>query len=181
MRGKIFVNYRREDNAERALAIASYLERAFGPRRVFIDIDRLRAGRNFHEELEKQLAGCDVMLTLIGPSWLDTRNEAGARRLDDPQDWVRLEIERALARKIVVIPVLTGGASLPKAADLPEALRPLIETHAAVVATNTFRSDWRALYATCGRLWAGRNGASSVPQQGLWRSQALSLSRLDQN
>lgn len=99
----------------------------------FID-KNLRAGQNFPEELKKQLAACTKMITLIGPKWLDVTNEAGARRLDDPQDWVRREIESALARKIVVIPVLTGGASsLPKAADLPETLKPLIERHFAVI------------------------------------------------
>ncbi len=74
-----------------------------------LSMSTLLAGQNFAEELEKRPAACTVMLTLIGPKWLDVTNETGARRLDDPKDWVRLEIERALARKIVVIPVLTGG------------------------------------------------------------------------
>jgi tetratricopeptide (TPR) repeat protein len=156
MRGKIFVNYRRDDNAERALAIASYLKGEFGSRRVFIDIDNLRAGQSFPEELEKRLSVCDVMLTLIGPLWLEMRDGAGARRLDDPQDWVRLEIERALARKIVVIPVLTGGASLPKAADLPDSLKPLIKRQTAVVATNTFRSDMAGLVRDMREIMGGQ-------------------------
>ena len=155
MGGKIFLNYRRDENAERALAIASYLERKFGSSRVFIDIDSLRAGQNFPDELEKRLAACDVMLTLIGPSWLGARNEAGTRRLDDPQDWVRLEIERALARKIIVIPVLTGGASLPKAVDLPKSLKPLIQRQAAVVTTKTFRTDMAGLASDMRELMPG--------------------------
>ena len=155
MGGRIFINYRREDSAADALAIASYLGSKFGPNRVFIDVDRLRPGEIFQEQLENRLATCTVMLTLIGPKWIDVTNLAGERRLDDPQDWVRLEIERALARKIVVIPVLTGGASLPKAADLPEGLKPLIERHAAVVRTNSFRTDMAGLVRDMGEVMRG--------------------------
>jgi len=145
MRGKIFVNYRRDDSAANALAIASYLERAFGGARVFIDVDRLRAGQNFPQELEKRLSECAVMVCLIGPGWLDARNEEGARRRDDPKDWVRLEIERALARGLTVIPVLVEGACLPKAGNLPDTLKPLVELHAVSIATNSFRSDMAGL------------------------------------
>ena len=145
MAKKIFLNYRREDSGANALAIASYLERAFGADNVFIDVDRLRPGQQFHKELEKRLSDCKVMLSIIGPGWLDARNEAGDRRIDDPDDWVRLEIERALALDIVVIPLLVGGASLPKAAHLPEVLKPLIERHAVAITTSGFRSDMAGL------------------------------------
>jgi tetratricopeptide (TPR) repeat protein len=145
MGGKIFVNYRRDDCAANALAIASYLEREFGANRVFIDLDRLRPGQNFPEELEKRLSACKVVLCLIGPSWLDARNEEGRRRIDDAEDWVRLEIERALDRGLVVVPVLVGGAVLPKASDLPEPLKQLIQRQAATITTNGFRTDMGGL------------------------------------
>ncbi len=145
MGGKIFVNYRRDDCAANALAIASYLEREFGANRVFIDLDRLRPGQNFPAELEKRLSACKVMLCLIGPGWLAARNEEGGRRIDDTEDWVRLEIERALDRGLVVVPVLVGGAQLPKASDLPEPLRQLIQRQAATITTNGFRTDMGGL------------------------------------
>jgi len=178
MGGRIFVNYRREDSAANAIAIASYLERKFGPSRVFIDVDRLRAGQNFADELEKRLAACTVMLTLIGAKWLEVTDEAGARRLDDPQDWVRLEIERALARKIVVIPVLTGGASLPKARDLPDALKPLTELQIAVVTTNSFRNDMAGLVRDMHEIMGGPKWGLIGAAAGLWRSPELASSRL---
>jgi hypothetical protein len=145
MGGKIFVNYRRDDCAANALAIASYLEREFGANRVFIDLDRLRPGQNFPEELEKRLSACKVMLCLIGPGWLGACDEEGGRRIDDAKDWVRLEIERALHHGLVVIPVLVGGAQVPKASELPEPLKLLIERQAATVTTNGFRTDMAGL------------------------------------
>jgi TIR domain len=108
--GKIFINYRRDDGAAHALNISQYLERAFGSRNVFIDIDRVRAGQKFPEVLERRLAKCKVMVAVIGPNWLDARDDSGRRRLDEPADWVRLEIVRALARNITVMPVTVGRA-----------------------------------------------------------------------
>ena len=115
MAGKIFVNYRRGNatapelnlGASQALNVAQYLQGRFGKNRIFIDIDRLRAGQKFPAVLEGKLADCAVMLAIIGPGWLDAKDaETGARRLDNPEDWVRLEIERALARGVPIIPVL---------------------------------------------------------------------------
>jgi hypothetical protein len=143
--GKIFINYRRDDSAPHALSVSQYLERAFGPGKVFIDIDRIRAGQKFPEVLERRLADCKVMVTVIGRNWLDARGDDGRRRLDDPSDWVRLEIVRALARDITVIPVTVGGAELPKKSDLPEELRPLLDYHAVAITTNGFRSDMAGL------------------------------------
>jgi hypothetical protein len=143
--GKIFVNYRRDDSAPHALSIAQYLERRFGARNVFIDIDRLRAGQNFRHVLEQRLSVCDVMLTIIGPSWREARDETGRHRLDNPEDWVRTEITRALVRGITVIPVLVGGAALPRSSDLPADLGPLSERQAVTVTTNSFRTDMAGL------------------------------------
>jgi formylglycine-generating enzyme required for sulfatase activity len=145
MPGKIFVNYRRDDSAPHALSIAQYLEREFGPANVFLDIDRMRAGEKFPKVLEERLAVSKAMLVVIGPQWLALKNDNGTRRLDDPEDWVRLEIARALARGIPVIPVLVGGASLPKKSDLPDDLRALIDHQVATVTTNGFRAEMACL------------------------------------
>ena len=138
---KIFISYRREDSAAHALNIAQDLERAFCGRSVFIDIDRIRPGQPFAAVLENYLAASKVMLVIIGPNWLDMRDEKGQRRLDDAADWVRLEIGGALARRLTVIPVLVGGAKLPQKASLPEMLQPLVDQHAAIVNHATFRND----------------------------------------
>src|ERR1039458_664927 len=112
MRDKIFISYRREDVCSSDLSIGQYLEHQFGRRNVFIDVD-MHAGAKFPTVLEQRLAECKVMLVLIGPGWLNARDEKGHRRLDNPEDWVRLEIAHALKRNITVIPVRVNGAELP--------------------------------------------------------------------
>ncbi len=113
MVGKIFINYRRDDSASQALNIAQYLESKFGKSSIFIDIDRLHAGQKFPSVLEDKLGQCKVMLAIIGPNWLDARDETGERRLGNPEDWVRLEIERSLARNVPSDPGLGRGRHAP--------------------------------------------------------------------
>src|SRR5215469_3706393 len=108
MSQKIFISYRRQDAAANALGIGQYLEKEFGRKNVFIDVD-MRAGAKFPAVLEERLAECKVLLALIGPEWLNSRNEHGQRRIDLPDDWVRLEIAHALKRDITVIPVRVNG------------------------------------------------------------------------
>jgi hypothetical protein len=152
MAGKIFINYRRDDSAPNALSIAQYLERAYGSRNVFIDVDRIRSGDNFITVLDQRLAVCSVLLAIIGPRWLEARDDQGNRRLEDPDDWVRTEIERALRRGIKVIPVLVGGATLPQQAALPDGLKPLLKSQAAVVGTNNFRHEMAGLSSDIGTI-----------------------------
>ncbi|MCH9808402.1 MAG: SUMF1/EgtB/PvdO family nonheme iron enzyme [Alphaproteobacteria bacterium] len=162
MPGKIFVNYRRDDSAPYALNVAQYLERAFGSRNVFIDIDRLRAGEKFAQVLEQRLGQCDVMVAIIGPDWLEIRNEDGTRRLEDTEDWVRLEIERALARGVVVIPVTVGGGALPSKAQLPEVLQPLVDHHAANISRDGFRHEMAGLVQDIKSVRKGKKGGFSA-------------------
>jgi hypothetical protein len=144
MANKIFVSYRREDSAGNALGISQYLEREFGRKNVFIDID-LRAGSKFPVVLEQRLKECGVVLVLIGPHWLDVRDEEGNRRLDNSDDWVRLEIGSALKRDITVIPVLVGGATLPPKTALPAEIRGLVDHQAVSISNAGFRSDMAGL------------------------------------
>jgi hypothetical protein len=118
---KIFISYRRNDTASAALAhaIVQILSSEFGRRNVFIDVD-MAAGTAFREMLDKRLAECKVLLALIGPGWLKAQDDTGRPRLDDPDDWVRLEIAKALNRNITVIPVRVNGTELPNEAELPE-------------------------------------------------------------
>jgi hypothetical protein len=137
---KIFISYRREDTAANALGIGQYLENEFGRKNVFIDVD-MRAGTKFPVVLEQRLAECKVMLVLIGPDWLNALDEKGGRRLDNPDDWVRLEISHALKRNITVIPVRVGGTELPLKAALPDDIRGLLDHQAASVTIAGFRHD----------------------------------------
>ncbi len=145
MAGRIFVNYRRDDSASHALNVAQYLEATFGKRNVFLDIDRMRAGQSFPTVLKERLSASKVMLAVIGPKWLELRNEHGERRIADASDWVRLEIATALQSGTVVIPVLVGGATLPRKGDLPPDLQPLTDQHAVTVTTNGFRNEMAGL------------------------------------
>src|SRR5262245_9269861 len=106
MAGRIFINYRREDSRADARSVYQRLERVFGKNRLFMDVDTIQKGRDFTKVLDEHLAQSDVMLAIIGNRWLTAQDEKGARRLDDPDDFVRVEIARALDRDISVIPVL---------------------------------------------------------------------------
>jgi hypothetical protein len=130
----IFIGYRREDTRDVAGRIYDALVRRFGKPRIFKDVANLRPGADFGAYIQDVLPRCRVFLALIGPAWLQARDEAGARRLDDPHDWVRIEIETALATPgLDVVPVLINGARMPKADELPEGLRPLLRRHAASI------------------------------------------------
>jgi hypothetical protein len=161
MSRKIFISYRRGDSAASALSIAQYLEHAFGRNNVFIDVD-MRAGAKFPEVLEARLAECKVMLVLIGPGWLEAKDEHGRHRLESADDWVRLEISRALKRNIAVIPVLISGAELPPRAALPEELHGLVDHQGTSVSHSSFRHDMSGLV----------RDIRSIPHPMAWRKPA---------
>jgi hypothetical protein len=125
MAAKVFISYRRDDSAGQAGRIQDRLEREFGRDLLFMDVDAIPLGMNFVKVLHEEVAKCGVLLAVIGPNWLDVRDEAGNRRLDNPDDFVRIEIAAALQRDIPVIPILLDGAKVPKAARLPKDLEEL--------------------------------------------------------
>ncbi len=104
--------------------LAETLVQQFGPNSVFFDIDNIPLGVDFRRHIDTAIARCDILLALVGNSWLNCQHEDGTRRLDDPADFLRLEIEAALRRNIPVIPILTDDATMPAERDLPESLRP---------------------------------------------------------
>jgi hypothetical protein len=123
----VFISYRRSDSGGYAGRIFDRLRQDFGEDQVFRDIDTIPGGARFRDEIAKHLKMCNIVLVIIGPSWLDALDETGRRRLDDPEDWVRIEVSSALSHKVSVIPVTVGGAALPAAKDLPEDLRSLVQ------------------------------------------------------
>ena len=137
-----FISYRREDAAGYAGRLRESLERRLGSARVFRDVDTLRPGQDFVQAIESRLSDCAVMLAVIGRDWVNARDLAGSRRLDEPFDFVRLEIAAALARpNVLVVPVLVEGAAMPSAAELPENLKPLIRRHAVSIRDETWDGD----------------------------------------
>ncbi|MBV8088058.1 MAG: toll/interleukin-1 receptor domain-containing protein, partial [Alphaproteobacteria bacterium] len=115
----VFINYRRDVCAGEARALFNELRQRLGDASVFMDVDSIALGRDFRTALQKTLASCDLMLVLIGRNWTEVKDEKGRARLDDPTDFVRLEIETALKRDIVVTPVLVQGAHMPDPERLP--------------------------------------------------------------
>ncbi|MEM9092553.1 MAG: toll/interleukin-1 receptor domain-containing protein [Cyanobacteria bacterium P01_F01_bin.53] len=139
---RIFISYRRSDAAAEAGRIYDYLERAFGHEAIFKDVDAIDAGDDFRDRINDAVGQCQVLLAVIGKSWLQVTDEAGQRRLDNPADLVRLEIETALLRKVRVIPLLLDGVAMPTVRDLPTALVPLVDRNAARVRHDPdFRRD----------------------------------------
>ena len=128
----IILSYRREDTAWIAGRVHDRLKDHFGEDNVFMDIDSIPFGLDFREHIQDSLNRCDILVAIIGPRWA-TPDEGGKLRLTDETDWVRIEIEAALAKKIPVIPVLIDGTTLPAPADLPEGLRNLAFRQAAPV------------------------------------------------
>ncbi|MEO6080481.1 MAG: TIR domain-containing protein [Steroidobacteraceae bacterium] len=121
----IFISYRRSDNPDATGRIYDRLVAEFGKPKVFKDIDSIPLGMDFRGHLNEIVGGCTAVLAIIGPSWADTRSNAGQRRLEDPDDFVRIELEAALARGIPVVPVLVGNATMPGVLQLPATLSEL--------------------------------------------------------
>ncbi|MFL6450911.1 MAG: toll/interleukin-1 receptor domain-containing protein [Bryobacteraceae bacterium] len=130
---RVFISYRREDSAAYAGRIFDRLKTRFGPKHVFMDIDSLRPGEDFVEALQQTVKSCDVLIAVIGKQWLTAQDDQRRRRLENPEDFVRLEIATALERGILVIPALVGGAPMPQSHDLPDALKQLARRHAVNV------------------------------------------------
>lgn len=121
----IFISYRREDSADVTGRIRDRLVKHFGKEAVFIDVDNIPLGVNFADHLDSRVGQCEVLLAIIGRDWLTVTNRKGERRLDVPEDFVRIELKSALNREIPVVPLLVRGASMPAKSDLPESIREL--------------------------------------------------------
>ncbi len=149
MAARIFVSYRRDDAASAAGRLADHLNRRFGAGHVFLDIDTIEPGTDFVSVLRDSLQQTAVVLVVIGRRWTSLRDASGRRRLDDPADFVRLEVETALQRGVPVVPVLVDGAALPPAVELPASLAPLTTRQAVSLDHAEFHDDAERL---CDRL-----------------------------
>jgi hypothetical protein len=141
MGGKIFISYRRADSAYAAGRLYDRLSEHFGQENIFMDVEGLDPGVDFVEALNEAVSSCDVLIVLIGPQWLAAKDEDGLHRLNNPEDFVRLEIIAALQRDILVIPVLVQGAKMPNRRDLPAALQHLARINATEIRHEHFNAD----------------------------------------
>jgi ABC-type amino acid transport substrate-binding protein len=138
---RIFISYRREDAAYPAGWLFDRLTVHFRGGQVFKDVDSIELGDDFVETITRAVGSCDVLLALIGNEWLTVTDADGRRRLDRPDDFVRLEIETALTRSIRVIPILIDDASMPRADQLPPSLAGLVRRQALELSPNRFDYD----------------------------------------
>ena len=140
MAAKIFISYRRDDSAGYAGRVHDQLVEKLGSN-VFMDVDGIPLGSNFVKALNDEVAKCSALLAVIGPDWLDARDKKGQRRLDNPHDFVRVEIGAALNRQIPVIPILLEGTTIPSADQLPSDLQELSLRNGIYVHHDSFRND----------------------------------------
>ncbi|MDA0171563.1 toll/interleukin-1 receptor domain-containing protein [Solirubrobacter taibaiensis] len=138
---KIFLSYRREDASGHAGRLYDVLVRRYGAEQVFMDIDAIPVGSQFGEEIHRAVASCDVFIALIGPRWAHVADSDGGRRLDDADDYLRREIESALASDVRVVPVCVQGADLPPADVLPPSLAPLVERQGTKLSDASWHDD----------------------------------------
>ncbi len=172
---KIFCCYRRDDSRHQAGRIFDHLAARFGKDSCFKDVDSIPIGLDFRRVLAEQVAQCDVLLAFIGDAWLSATDASGSRRLDDPGDFVRIELESALGRNIPVVPVLVGQALVPQPGDLPEGLRELAFRHGlAVRADPDFHHDVERLIRGINHVlsalaagWGARRNRHSRPRRPL--------------
>jgi glycerophosphoryl diester phosphodiesterase len=132
--GRVFISYRRQETAWPARQLHDVLAAELGANRIFKDVDDIEPGDDFVERIQSAVGSCQVLLALIGPQWLTVTDAKGARRIDDPADFVRLEVETALSRDDVrVIPILVDHAKMPTAEELPAGLAALTRRQAVEI------------------------------------------------
>jgi hypothetical protein len=136
----VFISYRRDDAPGYTRALYEALEKQFGAAQVYMDVDAIKPGVDFVEALEAALASCHILIAVIGENWLIASNDRG-RRIDDPNDFVRMEIATALKRGIPVVPLLVEGATMPSAEDVPSDLKPLARRNALAISHARFSGD----------------------------------------
>ncbi len=155
----IFISYRRGDTAYPASWLYQQLVARFGADHVFKDVDSIELGSDFVAEITTAVSACHCLLALIGRDWLTSVDGRGRRRLDDPADFVRIEIEAALARDVRVIPVLVEDAIMPYADELPPTLAPMTRRQALVLSPTRFTADIAKLVGVLERTFAEAGAA----------------------
>ena len=141
MARKVFINYRRSQNLKDAQLLENTLQKTFGASHVFLDTSKIDGGKDWLHTLEVHVDASDAMVALIGKNWATAVDETGVRRLDNPDDFVRFEIARALLRNIPVLPVLVDGAAMPTTTELPRPLLPLLSSQAMLLRAESFQDD----------------------------------------
>ncbi|PSN10437.1 hypothetical protein C7293_28140 [filamentous cyanobacterium CCT1] len=179
----IFISYRRSDSNDVSGRIYDRLVAHFGLATVFKDVHSIPYGTDFPAYIQQELAKCSVLLAVIGPSWLTVEKD-GQRRLDNPDDWVRIEIQTALENDaITVIPLLVGEMERLTEAQLPEPLKPLARINSAVARPDPdFHQDMTRLTRRLEEVLEGKStlASSRASEKSFSLAQKLELDDLNQ-
>jgi hypothetical protein len=166
--GRIFISYRRDETAYPAGWLFDRLVQHFGTAQIFKDVDSIELGDDFVEVITRAVGSCDVLLALIGDQWLTVTDVNERRRIDDPDDFVRLEIQAALTRNVLIIPILVNGAKMPRAEELPAGLAGLARRQALELSPNRFEYDTnrllRVLDATLAEVRTARESTTMTTE-----------------
>jgi hypothetical protein len=146
----IFINYRRNDSEGEAGRLFDDLTSRYSDESVFMDVAAIEPGKDFRIAIDESVASCTVLLAIIGLDWLDSKDPEGRKRLDNPNDFVRIELATALQRNIPVIPVLVRGARMPRAEQLPEELKELAFRNAVDLTHARWKTDVLVLIRALG-------------------------------
>ena len=157
---RIFISYRRGESTIYAGRLHDGLSARVGEDDVFMDVDALEPGVDFVEHIEREVGSCEILIALIGRDWANVTDADGNRRLEDPQDFVRLELATGLSRDIRVIPVLVQGARMPRSDELPDDLKPLARRNALEIGDLRWRHDFARLCEVVDKVLQG----ASVPR-----------------
>src|SRR6185503_5388430 len=158
----IFISYRRDDSSGHAGRLHDRLVEHFGRDRIFMDIDTIEPGEDFVTVIENAVGSCEILIAVIGQSWLSA---TGTGRLDNPNNFVRLEIATALRRDIRVIPVLVQRASMPKPEDLPDDLDKLTRRNAVELTDQRWQTDVDQLIDVMERVLAKRGKVGQLAEE----------------
>ncbi len=153
---RVFISYRRQETKWLARSLFDRLTAKLGESAVFMDVHTLKPGDNFAEAISAAVCQCDAMLVLIGSQWDSISDSHGRRRLENPQDLVRLEVSTALRNGIRVVPILVDGAALPPARKLPSDLAAMTRHHALEINERSYQSVVEKLFELPERNHAGK-------------------------
>ncbi|MBL8398449.1 MAG: toll/interleukin-1 receptor domain-containing protein [Candidatus Accumulibacter sp.] len=174
----IFLSYRRGDSQSATGRLADRLIEHFGAARVFLDYQSIVSGEDFAEAIRRGIGTSVVVLVVIGPHWLDARNADGQRRLDDPADFVRLEIETALSGGVPIIPVLIEGATMPASTRLPASLQEFSRCQGVELSATRWQYDVDRLIATLQARFAIESDLPSPAVSGISETRINLFARL---
>ena len=166
----VFISYRRGQSGGYAGRLSDDLTRRFGRKRIFRDIEDISAGADFVRAIDTAVAMCDALIVVVTPGWAEVKDAEGHSRLDNPEDFVRLEIEAALRSDTWVIPVLVGGATMPSVADLPDSLAAFVRRQALEIRDTSWEFNVEQLAGTLERKGIKRASGRQLAKEGLLSS-----------